>query len=280
MWANVMDVIGWYYKFTQVGAVSQSREDNKPLFKVLWLVAYIAGLFMTVYGLAGFILNIYKYEINTVLEVEKRPFLKFPSVTICNKNRIHCQHLFDLVSECENSSNCTKRRDLYCNLFIFSNCNTTNLDRKGNDLVCEDYQIPQTIMLPDYDYRLSLEKQLMAWYGELSTEEMKRIAHQPNKFIAHCTFDAFASTMCKHYKKFGGTKLFSPVKGVCYSFNLREYFPEELKRSLESIDRSSIERQFENPTSPGLEQWFSGPGQALELVLDVEGRYHVVLRSS
>ena len=31
---EIRDVFLWYYKFTQVGAISQAREDNKNVFKI------------------------------------------------------------------------------------------------------------------------------------------------------------------------------------------------------------------------------------------------------
>ena len=79
MIAQVRDVLGWHYRFTQVGAISHSREDNKPVFKMFWLVAFLCGVGLTIYGLIGFVNNIQKYEVNTSVFVEKKPSLHFPA---------------------------------------------------------------------------------------------------------------------------------------------------------------------------------------------------------
>ena len=131
----MLQVFSWYYGFSQVGAISHAREDNKTIFKVIWLLCYAMGWTLTIYFLWELIIDIQKYEVNTLITIEEKPLLPFPAVTICSKNRMHCQHFFDLIRECETEVGNCKRRDIYCNLYLTIDCNSATIKRT-NGTVC------------------------------------------------------------------------------------------------------------------------------------------------
>ena len=51
-----------------------------------------------------------KYNVVTDVKVVQNSSIVFPSVTICNANRVHCGNLLKYVSTCEKVSLCTKSR--------------------------------------------------------------------------------------------------------------------------------------------------------------------------
>ena len=87
--------------------------------------------------------------------------------------------------------------------------------------------------------------------------------------------------ICKHFKKNGGTPLFSATKGVCYSLNLREYFPNDLIESLKAENRTSIEKVFmedDGNCLPKAQQFHPGPLQGLQLILNIEGKNNTSIK--
>ena len=83
-----------------------------------------------------------------------------------------------------------------------------------------------------------------------------------------------STTLCKHFKQFGGTRIFSASKGVCYSLNLVEYFPQELKESLEA---SSKDNAFQSDAMTERDIFLPGPMLSMELVINIEGNTNVTL---
>ena len=274
MKARVRDVFKWHYWFTQVGAISHSRQESKPVFKVVWMVLFFFGLMLTIQGLFDLLCKIQKYEVNTSVHVEKRTFLEFPAVTVCNKNIIHCQHLLDMILDCEkNLSGCPKK-GLYCNFYLTGNCSITPLIGTDGNSVCIDHKVEikvANITANDQvDFKALRSRQFHSWYMQFTTEEMKKLAHQPQDFIMECTFGMRSTTLCKHFKQFGGTRIFSASKGVCYSLNLVEYFPEELRESLKA---SSRENAFQSDEMTERDIYLPGPMLSMELVLNIEGKH-------
>ena len=74
---------------------------------------------------------------------------------------------------------------------------------------------------------------LIDLYKKLTADEMLKIAHQPQNFIVLCQQAYFDVPICKNYMSTGGTAVFSPIRGVCYSMNLQPPSGQELSQNLE-----------------------------------------------
>ena len=70
--------------------------------------------------------------------------------------------------------------------------------------------------------------------------------------------------LCKHFKSKGGTLIFNDKKGICYSFNLKNYFPPDLKKM---ILESGLD-----PDKDQLLQTLPGGTGGLDLHINVEGK--------
>ena len=58
-------------------------------------------------GVYGVFEDYLKYNVVTDVKVVQNSSIVFPSVTICNANRVHCGNLLKYVSSCEKVSLCT-----------------------------------------------------------------------------------------------------------------------------------------------------------------------------
>ena len=84
------------------------------------------------------------------------------------------------------------------------------------------------------DYSMTLlaqrSRQFDTSYIKLTTYEMERIAHKPSQMILYCQMaqDKENGRICQNFLQEGGTKVFSPIRGVCYSINLQSFLPSNL----------------------------------------------------
>ena len=269
MWKRVNAVFKWYFNFSQVNAISQAREENRKSLRLMWVMAYLFGWGMTLYLVVGLIQEILEYKVDTNIRHERMQSMPFPSVTICPNNRIHCQRLYDAIINCEKNLECD-RNHLYCGLFVNTECidapglvnitgEATTTDQTSS--IC--YRINGT---EEWQKHLSRaqKKGYKTFYGSLTTEEMKNLAHQPNDLFINCTFgkSEFGWTLCYHLLNNGGTRIFSSTYGVCYAFNLRSNFPADLNQMIRDLKNNKVKELHSR--IPGLKF-------GLDLWINIEG---------
>ena len=98
--ARLQKVAKWFEDFSSLSGISQYRISDNRISKYLWLLLYFAGLSGTI-GMVIIAFDRYlSHEFLTVVQRQNQFSVDFPSVTICNPNRIHCQHLYDMIENC------------------------------------------------------------------------------------------------------------------------------------------------------------------------------------
>ena len=98
------EVFIWFWNFTSFPGLAQCRDSDNIISKVYWIILTLSGYALTMYTFSMTIQSFFNYNTNTRIlfgtGVAFRDRLNFPSVTVCNTNRIHCGHLYDLIQEC------------------------------------------------------------------------------------------------------------------------------------------------------------------------------------
>lgn len=101
---GVKEVLSWFFNFTSLAGVTQVRDTDTFISKCVWSILAVAGYCMTLYGVVasfkGFMLHEFSTKIGFDSGVGFQRQLEFPSVTVCNNNRIHCGHLYTLINTC------------------------------------------------------------------------------------------------------------------------------------------------------------------------------------
>ena len=98
-------------------------------------------------------------------------------------------------------------------------------------------------------------------YMKLNSTEIEMLAHRPTDMIKECHWDGQKNEgLCQSFQKHGGTKIFVPKYGVCYTFNFKG-----MMTSSENND-SAITN-------------FAGAEHGLQLILDIESKnvYNLLL---
>ena len=99
-----MDVAGWFWNFTSFGGFTQSRESDNLISKWVWLTLAILGYGITLFQCYKTVSTFFDGEFNTKTTFVSgnafKTHIKFPSLTVCNSNRVHCGHLYDAIEKC------------------------------------------------------------------------------------------------------------------------------------------------------------------------------------
>ena len=94
-------VLKWFVNFTSLGGFTQTRDSDNKISTVIWGALFLAGLVLTIWSIVVLIITYYEYNIVTNIGLgHNSSGLIFPSVAVCNQNRIHCGHLYDKIVTC------------------------------------------------------------------------------------------------------------------------------------------------------------------------------------
>ena len=99
--ARCRRVLDWFVKFTSIGGFTQARDSDNIISKFVWAVLFLVGLTLTILGIVNMVIYFLEYNITTNIELgHNTSGMVFPSVAVCNQNRIHCGHLYDKILQC------------------------------------------------------------------------------------------------------------------------------------------------------------------------------------
>ncbi len=90
----------WFVNFTSIGGLSQHFASRGSYSKTYWLVLFLVGFGFTLFGVYSVMSNYFQYNVVTAISMDYHFSLPFPSVTVCNENRIHCRNLHGLIVRC------------------------------------------------------------------------------------------------------------------------------------------------------------------------------------
>ena len=94
----------WYSSFTSVEGLVQFFASKNVISKAYWLIILVAATVATFFNVFNVFEDFLSYPVVTDVKVIQNSSIEFPSVTICNTNRVHCGNLLKYVSTCQNVS--------------------------------------------------------------------------------------------------------------------------------------------------------------------------------
>ena len=98
---NIHNAFLWFSHFTSIPGFAQARASDNKYSRCAWTILFIFGAVLTIILVHSSISSYLEFRSVTTITNEFVSMLKFPSVTICNLNRVHCGHLYDMISRCE-----------------------------------------------------------------------------------------------------------------------------------------------------------------------------------
>ena len=97
---KLKQIFGWFNEFCSWSGISEYRISDNKISKAFWLVLYWLGLCLTLLLVKSSINRLLSHPFTTKVGRTNNFAAQFPSVTICNPNRIHCKRLLGLIQTC------------------------------------------------------------------------------------------------------------------------------------------------------------------------------------
>ena len=91
-------------------------------------------------------------------------------------------------------------------------------------------------------------------YMKLTAVEMEELAHRPTDMMKECRWNGETETeMCKAFMVDGGTKIFVPKYGVCYTLNFN------------GMNTTT--------TTTSMKSHHAGPDHGMQLIVDIQSKF-------
>jgi hypothetical protein len=97
---RITGVLKWGYEFTSISGITQFRATDCKISKWAWFLLATFGILFTAYSVKQCVQTFLDHNTKTAIDIRSEFEIDFPSVTICNQNRVHCRNLYDLIRNC------------------------------------------------------------------------------------------------------------------------------------------------------------------------------------
>ena len=97
---KIFGVLNWGYEFTSIAGITQVRASDCKISKAAWFLLATFGIAFTAHTVRKCVQTYMAHENETTIDIRSKFEIDFPSVTICNNNRVHCRNLYNLILNC------------------------------------------------------------------------------------------------------------------------------------------------------------------------------------
>ena len=95
------EVFAWFNNFTSLGGYTQYLASKNWTSKIFWAILTVLGLFITIISMERNFTDLLGFGVTTSVTVSGNSSLNFPTVTLCNSNRVNCLQLFSKIENCK-----------------------------------------------------------------------------------------------------------------------------------------------------------------------------------
>ena len=92
-----------WFNYTSTQGIVQARDNDRTCFKVVWVLAFLLGAVFTWILIIDLFQSMLQFNVVTDINISvpRQGYVEYPSITICNKNRIHCRNLVKHIQSCD-----------------------------------------------------------------------------------------------------------------------------------------------------------------------------------
>ena len=120
------EVFAWFNNFTSLAGYTQYLSSKNPTSKIFWTILTVLGLFMTIISIERTFRDFLEFDVTTSVTVSGNSSLNFPTVTLCNSNRVNCLKLFQKIEICKEVKFIySEKNTKFCEIFTLLLTGTT-----------------------------------------------------------------------------------------------------------------------------------------------------------
>ena len=250
------------------GASNAGKAKGRPYIRrICWILIFGIFFGLTVFNVAKQFVEYYEYPVNYEVYVTHKDQVPFPSVTVCNQNRVHCGNLKMAIDDCEKDlENCLNEEGILNTLaYFYKACEASQeydkkegqtqspKQRKKRQTNFEDPEsegFDKLKNMGEISPNTEAENDFLYKYSSVPTPIRTRIGHKFYDFIQSCTF---RGRDCLNISYFQISNDMS--YGNCFTFNTEE--------------------NDEDPFAGERKSSMTGHFFGLSLIMNLEQKYYV-----
>ena len=99
--AGVAKILHEFAHDTNIEGVNNAGRSPSSIRKVIWLLIFVFLAALTVQDLVALTQEFLTWPVDVSTTIDHKDAIPFPSVTVCNQNRVSCRRLKDFLARCQ-----------------------------------------------------------------------------------------------------------------------------------------------------------------------------------
>jgi len=232
-------VLNEFARDTNIEGVNNAGRAPSNIRKVIWLLIFTFLAVLTVQDLVSLTKEFLTWPVDVSTTIDHEDSIPFPSVTVCNQNRVSCRRLKEFLKRCQTGTSECKNKAILEQLVEEGNCNNSQLPIKVEETSAstqtslsgmkkpgariqskmEKSSLESKLKSTNQGAQFGVEQKFLSLYSSLTVEERFHIGHAKEDLVKSCTFRGF-DCMGMDEDSFDHEVVLNPVYGNCYNFYL------------------------------------------------------------
>ena len=99
--AGVGKILHEFAQDTNIEGVNNAGRSPSNIRKAIWLLVFIFLAALTVQDLVSLTREFLSWPVDVSTTIDHKDAIPFPSVTVCNQNRVSCRRLKEFLDRCQ-----------------------------------------------------------------------------------------------------------------------------------------------------------------------------------
>ena len=99
--AGVGKILHEFAQDTNIEGVNNAGRSPSNIRKAIWLLVFIFLAALTVQDLVSLTREFLSWPVDVSTTIDHKDAIPFPSVTVCNQNRVSCRRLKEFLARCQ-----------------------------------------------------------------------------------------------------------------------------------------------------------------------------------
>ena len=99
--AGASKILHEFARDTNIEGVNNAGRSPSNIRKAIWLIIFIFLAALTVQDLVSLTEEFLSWPVDVSTRIDHKDAIPFPSVTVCNQNRVSCRRLKEFLARCQ-----------------------------------------------------------------------------------------------------------------------------------------------------------------------------------
>ena len=110
--ASKRSIIHQFARNANIEGINNAGRAPTNTRLMVWLTIFVFLVALTINDVVQLVQDYLSHPVDVATTLEHENTVDFPSVTVCNRNIVHCGRLKRFIEKCDSNANCTNKRHL------------------------------------------------------------------------------------------------------------------------------------------------------------------------